>query len=159
MVSLVDIGSMKDTVTIRGQEVDINGLTAEHIVGIFYRFPDIRKLLTQLSPDPDVVGSLISRFPEAVGCIIAAACGAPDDRNAIEVATKLSIGEQYMILEKIVPLTFPQGAQNFLDGIQRLLQQADGRGWVPVTKSPAPSNGASPPVEASETAGTPPLAS
>lgn len=144
MVSLVDIGPMTDKVTIEGKgDVPVSGITAAHIVGIFYQFPDIRKLLTQQALDSDIITSLVTDFPQAVGGIIAAATGHPDEQPHIEAAVALPIGLQYQFLEKIVPMTFPQGVANFLDAVQKLVRQAEGRGWVPGTKSPAPSSAAS----------------
>lgn len=155
MVSLVDIGDLKATVSIRGNDLEVSGITAAHIVGVFYKFPEVRMFLTQASPGAEVVQTLITRFPEAVALLIAAACGSPDDEKVIAVAGKLGIGEQYAILEKVAELTFPQGIQNFLDGVQKRFRQANGGlGWAPATTLPAQSNGASPPEEQSETAGT-----
>jgi hypothetical protein len=73
MVSLVDIGDLKDTVSIRGKEIEISGITAAHIVGIFYKFPEVRMLLTQATPGEQVVQTLIVKFPEAVALLIASA--------------------------------------------------------------------------------------
>ena len=157
MVSLVDIGKLRGTATIRGEEVDITGIKAKNIVNIFFKFPEVRMILTQVKPDAEVITTMVARFPDAVACIIAAACGAPDDEKFIEAAGELTIGEQYAVLQKIGEITFPQGMQNFLDGVQKLLKQADGGlGWAPATMSPAPSNAASPQEEPSETAGTQP---
>lgn len=157
MVSLVDIGPMTDKVTIEGKgDVEVRGITASHIVGIFYQFPDIRRLLTQQVLDADIITNLITDFPQAVGGIIAAATGHPDERPHIDAAVNLPIGLQYQFLEKIVPMTFPQGVANFLDAVQELLRKAEGRGWVPGTKSPAQSNAASNTDGENKTAGTQP---
>lgn len=157
MVSLVDIGDLKDTVSIRGKDIEISGITAAHIVGVFYKFPEVRMFLTQPQPGSEVVQTLITRFPEAVALLIAAACGSPDDEKAIDIASRLGIGEQYMILEKVAVLTFPQGMTNFLEGVQKLFAQANGGlGWAPGTTLPAPSSDASQQEEAKETAGTAP---
>jgi hypothetical protein len=151
MVSLVD------TVSIRGKEIEISGITAAHIVGIFYKFPEVRMLLTQATPGEQVVQTLIVKFPEAVALLIASACGAPDDDKAIAIAGSLNIGEQYEILEKVAKLTFPQGIQNFLDGAQKLFGQANGGlGWAPGMTLPARSNDASQQDETKTDAGTAP---
>jgi hypothetical protein len=145
MVSLVDIGDHKDTVKLRGQDVEIRGVTAKDIVGIFYKFPEVRMVLTQTEPNSEVWTTLIARAPDAVACLIAAACGAADDEKAITVAGGLAVGEQYDALQKIGVLTFPQGMQNFLDGVQKLLAKVDivVPGWAPGTTLREPSKDAS----------------
>lgn len=160
MVSLVDIGDMKDTITIRGHDIEITGVTAKDIVNIFYKFPEVRVMLTQATPGSEVVSTMVARAPDAVAYLIAAACGTPDDEKAITVAGRLTVGEQYEALKKIATLTFPQGMQNFLDGVQGLLARANGGlGWAPVTTSPAPSSAVSPPEETKTDAGEAPQGS
>lgn len=156
MVSLIDIGPLSDKVHLRGQDVPVNGLTAAHIVGLFYQFPELRKLITQPELRGDVIQDLVTNFPMAVGGIIAAGTGKPDDAPTIAFAQTLALGEQYAVLEKVVPLTFPQGVANFLDAVQDLMRKAEGRGWVQVTKSPAPSSAASQQDGENKTAGTQP---
>jgi len=154
MVSLIDIANVKyPTVPVRGADVDINGLTADHIAGVMFVFPEIRRIMTQDSPDKDVINSLIGRLPEAVAMIIAAGTGHPDDEAHIAVARDLGVGEQYALLEGILKATFPQGVKSFLDGVSALVNQSGARGWAAATKSPVQSNGASPPEEASQIAG------
>lgn len=151
MVSLVDIGPSKGSVKLRGQDVDANGLTAEHIVGIMISFPEVRKVLAQKEAD---LGLLISQFPAAVAMIIAAGTGKAEDEATISVARQLAAGEQYDLLAKIVELTFPNGVQSFLDGVGVALKAAGVPGWDQATKSPAPLSPASEQEGASETAGT-----
>lgn len=153
MVSLVDIGPAKGAVEVRGQQVEVNGLTAEHIVGILIAFPEVRKLLAQREAD---LGVLVSQFPHAVALIIAAGTGHADEAPHIEAASKLGVGEQYEILEKLVELTFPKGLKSFLDGVQSALSKSGVRGWDQATTSPAQSSDVSKQEGQSETAGTAP---
>jgi hypothetical protein len=153
MVSLVDIGPSKGTVEVRGHDLDINGLTAEHIVGVLISFPEVRKVLAQREVD---LGGLIAQFPNAVAMIIASATGHADEAAHIEAASKLTVGEQYDILTKVMELTFPKGLKSFLDGVQGALQQAGVPGWDQATNLPAQSNGVSKPEGPSETVGTVP---
>jgi hypothetical protein len=153
MVSLVDIGPSKGTVDVRGQDVEVNGLTAEHIVGVLISFPEVRKILAQKEAD---LGVLIAQFPLAVAMIIAAGTGKADDKKTIEVASQLGAGEQYEILTKIVELTFPKGVQSFLDGVGAALKAAGVPGWDQATKLPVPLSPASEQGEQNETAGTAP---
>ena len=160
MVSLIDIAPSRATVLIRGQDVEINGLSAEHIASILFTFPELRKLMTQDAVDREVVGSLITRMPEAVALIIAVGSGgSPDDEKMLAAAGNLTVGEQYIFLEAIVKETFPQTLKSFLDGVAALVNQSGGHGWVPGMKSPEQSNGASPPVASSATAGEAPQSS
>lgn len=153
MVSLVDIGPSKGVVELRGQSVDINGLTASHIVAILMQFPEVRKILAEKEAD---LGMLISQFPLAVGMIIAAGTGKEGDQATIDVAMALAVGEQYDILSKLMELTFPKGVKSFLDGVNAAMASAGVRGWDQATKLPVPSSPASKPDEPSETAGTAP---
>lgn len=168
MVSLVDIGPAKGTVTIRGQQMDVNGITAEDIVEIFLTFPEVRMLLS--SPggvDKGVIASLLTRFPEAAGLILAAGTGVElSNREAAQAQAtaarkNLVIGEQYDVFSKIVELTFPRGPANFLEDVQGLLSRAGLAvpGWGPGTTSPAPSSDASKQDVQSETAGSQPQGS
>jgi hypothetical protein len=159
MVSLVDIGPSRGSVPLRGEAADIRGLTAEHIVVMFQDFTDLRKLVTGKS-DVEVMTNLFNNFPVIVGRIIAMGCGAnwgdADFEAQVEGARHLTLGEQWAMLVAIMALTFPQGPKSFLDGVAGLIAQADAPGWGRATTLHAQSNGASPPAEASETAGTQP---
>lgn len=157
MPSLIDIAPLREQVEIRGTMIDVRGLSAGNIAEILYRFPEIRKMLIRIDPGSDVIGQLISRIPELLGLLAASACGAdlskPESDPLIAAAERLTVGEQWMILEKVIPLTFPQGVNRFMAGVQGLLEQADGaRGRAPATTSPAQSSSASQTEEASESA-------
>lgn len=162
MVSLVDIANVKlPPVSLRGHDVEINGLTAQHIVEVMFAFPEIRMLMTakEGQDNSGMIQGLLAQLPEAVGMIIAAGTGKAGDQPTIEVAKALPVGEQYALLQGIIPATFPRGVKSFLDGVQAALEQSGVHGWDLGTKSPAPSSPASKPDEASETAGTAPQSS
>lgn len=156
MVSLVDIGPSKGAVTLRGQDVEVNGLTAVHIVGIMMQFPEVRKVFAEKAADVEL---LVSQFPLAAAMIIAAGTGKEGDQATIDVAMTLGVGEQYEVLAKIVELTFPKGVKSFLDGVNAAMDSAGVRGWDQATKSPAPSSPASEQDVEKSTAGTAPPAS
>lgn len=156
MVSLIDIANVQlKPIPLRGQDVEINGLTADHIAAIMFEFPDIRRIMST-GADGDVVTSLVARLPEAVAMIIAAGTGKAGDKPTIEFARTLGVGEQYDLLEGIIKATFPRGVKSFLDGVQAALEQSGVHGWAQVTSSPGQSSLASKPAEANETAGTVP---
>jgi len=155
MVSLVDIANVKlPTVPVRGQDVDVNGLTADHIAAIMFEMPEIRKIMSMKVADHEIVVALVARLPEAVALIIAAGTGHAGEKPHIDAARGLGIGEQYSLLEGILSATFPQGVKSFMDGVAALVNQSGARGWVPGMKSPEPSSGASPQAAQSETVGT-----
>lgn len=158
MVSLVDIGPAIGSVTIqRGDKstnIPVQGMTAEDIAHLFFRFPELRRLVTG-NADADVLGLIASQFPMVLGEIIAAVTGHMGDEDQVVAARKLGVGEQWAILEKAMSLTFPQGAKNFLEGVFALAEQS-GRGWVPGTTSPAPSSRASVPAETKDSSGAAP---
>lgn len=153
MVSLVDIGPSKGSVTLRGSEVGVNGLTAQHIVGVMMAFPEVRKIMANKSAD---LGILIAQAPNAIGIMIAAGTGKADDEATIDFANGLAVGEQYDLMSKIFELTFPNGLQSFLDGVKAALKAAGVPGWDLATKLPVLSSPVSEQGETSETAGTVP---
>lgn len=151
MVSLVDIGPSQASVELRGKTVELNGLTASHLVAIMISFPEVRKVLAEKEAD---LGMLITQFPIAVAMIIASGTGKDGDQDTIDFAETLSVGEQYEIVSKLMELTFPKGVKSFLDGVNAALRSAGVRGWDQAMKSPALSSQTLKPDEAKETAGT-----
>lgn len=143
MVSLLDIAEIKFTAKIRGKDVEVRGILAEHLAALFHQYPDIRKVITG-NADNDVIGSLINQFPMVVADFIAIGCGAepgaPDYDKHVAVARKLAIGEQWDILSKIAEATFPKGPKSFLDGVAAAVGlPPDALSWDQVMKSPQPS--------------------
>lgn len=159
MVSLLDIAELKETVQIRNKDIDVNGITSEHIVSLFHSYPELRKLASGFS-DKDAIQSLINQAPIAVAHIIAlgttgADAAEADIKKMAAAARKLTVGEQYAILEKIGKLTFPQGPMSFLERVGGALGLPPGDllGKVQAMKSPASSSAALPPGETNEPAG------
>ena len=158
MVSLLDIAEVKETVPLRGQEVEVNGITAEHLVTLFHSYPELRRLVTG-NASAETVQSLINQAPIAISHVIALGMAGIDAEEAkvkafMAAARKLGAGEQYVILEKIGTLTFPQGPKSFLDRVGAALGVQPGAlGWAPGMKSQPQSSAASPPADQSETVG------
>lgn len=139
MVSLVDIGPAKGEVTIRGKSIDVVGMTANDIVLLFNQFPELRRLVTGKA-DADVVASLFSGFGHLISQLVAAAIGKMGDKDEEVAATLLTMGEQWIIIEGSVTLTFPQGAKNFIDSLLGLVGGPDAAsGWAQATTSLVPS--------------------
>lgn len=154
MVSLVDIGPLTKMVPIRGNEVQVRGVSALMIFDLLTKSNELRLIFAQRAIDADVVAALIQQAPEAVAEIIAAATGKQGDPATIAFAlTELGAGETALFLNPIIELTFPQGIQSFVDGLADLARKAGGRGWGAGTKSPEQSSAASAPATTSTDAG------
>ncbi|HZT26497.1 MAG TPA: hypothetical protein VFA57_12395 [Pseudolabrys sp.] len=141
MVSLLDIADQQKTVTIRGKDVAVFGISAQDIVYLFRKFPELRLLMSGKQADltPE---TLLELAPGAVAAAIAAGTGSAGDEQAEAVAARLGLGEQLDLLAAIFELTFPQGVGPFVAKLDALglLKSAEGAsGWAQDTKSPAPS--------------------
>lgn len=156
MVSLVDIGPSVGVSKLRGKDVEINGLTASHIVGVMISFPEVRKILASKEFD---LGVIVAQAPLAVAQMIAAGTGKAEDDATIQFANTLTAGEQYEIMKDIFGLTFPNGLKSLLAGLEAAGLNLGVPGWEAATKLPVPLSPASEQVETKETAGTAPPAS
>lgn len=144
MVGLLDIVAVPTEVEIRGYKLEVGGVTARGIAYLLADFPELRKLMTgqelgEITPD-----RLMDMFPQAVAAIIAAGLGHPGDKGYITAAEKLSVGEQMELLKAIIPLTFPQGLNRFLDALDDLTSEVDVSGWAQATRSPGQSRNSEP---------------
>jgi hypothetical protein len=142
MVSLLDIADQQKTVTIRDKDVAVFGISAQDIVYLFGKFPELRLLMSGKQADltPE---TLLKLAPGAVAAAIAAGTGSAGDEQAEAVAARLGLGEQLDLLAAIFDLTFPQGVGPFVQKLDAfgLLKSADGAsGWVQDTKSPEQSS-------------------
>jgi len=142
MVSLLDIADQQKTVTIRDKDVAVFGISAQDIVYLFGKFPELRLLMSGKQADltPE---TLLKLAPGAVAAAIAAGTGSAGDENAEAVAARLGLGEQLDLLAAIFELTFPQGVGPFvakLDALGLLKSADDASGWAQDMSSPAPSS-------------------
>ena len=46
MTTLLDIAELKERVTVRGQQIDVAGISAEGIAALLYEFPELRAMMT-----------------------------------------------------------------------------------------------------------------
>jgi hypothetical protein len=141
MVSLLDIADRQKTVTIRDKDVAVFGISAQDIVYLFGKFPELRLLMSGKQADltPE---TLLKLAPGAVAAAIAAGTGLAGDEQAEAVAARLGLGEQLDLLAAIFELTFPQGVGPFVQKLDALglLRNADAAsGWAQDTTSPEPS--------------------
>lgn len=143
MVSIVDLGPATSPVTLRGQTIMVNGVSALSVAMILQQFPELRRVIANKEFKGDIMTYLIETAPRIVGAIIAAGTGHPGDEAVTAAGMALPAGEQYLLLTPIFTLTFPQGVRSFVDGLIAVAQSSDVRGWAPATKSPDKSPSAS----------------
>jgi len=146
MVSLIDIVDVKHTVTIRGKEIEVEGINAEKLGTLIAAYPDLRLAFAGKGVDlkPE---DIVTMGPLIVASVIAWGTGAaPTDKAAEDAAAKLTIGEQITLLTKIFEVTFPDGFGPFVEKLRSLglIEGAGGAvsGWGPGTNShkpPSPS--------------------
>jgi hypothetical protein len=106
MVGLVDIALAVERVTIRGQEVEVFGVSAAGLAQLLARFPDLRKLFSGRDLGAE---ELIAVGGDLVAAIIAAGTGDPGDPVVEEAAGRLGIDEQADMLSAILRVTLPKG--------------------------------------------------
>lgn len=157
MVSLLDIADVKMSASLRGKEVEVRGILAEHLALLFHRFPELKRVWVGKT-EADTWTTLVNQFPMVVAEIIAIGTGAePSDKDYqkyVDVAAKLTLGEQIHVLEKIGEITFPLGLKSALDVVGRALGvPIDELGWGQAMKSQLQSRGVLQQDETSEPVG------
>ena len=141
MVGLVDIAPAVERVTIRGQEVEVTGISAAGVASLLARFPELRRMFSGRDVPFE---KLLTMGGEIVSAIIAAGTGASGDEAAEAAAGRLSIDEQADLLAAIVQATLPKGVGPFVEKLAALgadvgVQDADARSpAAPDTRSPRP---------------------
>jgi hypothetical protein len=125
MASLLDIAPLTETVSVRGQKVEVFGVSARGVALLLARFPDLRLMMTGRSVDTD---RLMALGGEAVAAIIAAGCGSPGDEAAEAVAERLSIEDQAELLSSVLRLTLPNGIGPFVEKLTALGAVMNGEG-------------------------------
>ena len=140
MATLLDIAPSLETVSIRGTEVAVTGVSAAGFAYLLGRFPDLRKMMTGMEVEID---DLFGLAGDAIAPIIAAGTGMPANEEAEAMANSLSADEQSALIAAIFRQTFPQGVGPF---VERLSQLAEGLGGgadplprAQATKSPKQS--------------------
>lgn len=142
MVGLVDIAPAAETVSIRGQQVSVVGVSAAGVAGLLARFPELRRVFA----GRDVpVEQMMTMGGEIVNAILAAGTGAPGDPDAEQAAGRLSIDEQADLMAAIARATLPNGVGPFVEkltalgvavGVRDVAAPSPG---APDTTSPPPS--------------------
>jgi hypothetical protein len=133
MVGLVDIAPVTGTVTLRGQDITVTGVSARGIASLLARFPELRALMTGREVALD---DLLKLGGDVVCAIIAAGTGSPGCEAAEKAADNLSLEEQADILASIVELTMPRGLGPLVERLSRLGVLAGGSSGTLGTTSP-----------------------
>lgn len=138
MVGLLDIAPVTERVSVRGQEIEVTGVSAKGVAHLLSRFPELRALVTGRGASPE---ALMEIGGDIVAAIIAAGTGYPADERAEKIASELSIGEQADLIASIFKLTMPQGFGPFVEKLTGLgnLLSGEGATAMPAAKSPKPS--------------------
>jgi hypothetical protein len=140
MVGLVDIAPATERVTIRGQEVEVFGVSAAGVAQLLARFPDLRKLFSGRDIGME---EIMAVGGDLVAAIIAAGTGDPGDPAAEEAAGRLGIDEQADLLSAILRVTLPKGVGPFVEKLLALGAALDASSAVsvPATTSRKQSSG------------------
>ncbi len=135
MVGLVDIAPITSTVTVRGQDITVTGVSARGIAHLLARFPELRALMTGREVALD---DLLRLGGDVIAAIIAAGTGASGDVDVETAADNLTLEEQADLLAAIVELTMPRGLGPLVERLSRLGLLAGGASGTPATTSPPP---------------------
>jgi len=147
MVGLLDIAPAVKFVTVRGSEVSVPGISAQGIVSLLSRFPELRRMFTGNEVKPE---ALMKAGGPMFHAVLAAGCGYVDDEKAEKFAADLDASTQLDLVTAIVEVTMPGGFGPFVEKLLRLKVVAgvpddDGQpdaspATAPDTRSPSPSS-------------------
>lgn len=133
MVGLIDIAPVTSTVSVRGQDITVTGVSARGIAHLLARFPELRALMTGREVALD---DLLKLGGDVIAAIIAAGTGAPGDAGVEKAADNLTLEEQADVLGAIVELTMPRGLGPLVERLSRLGLLAGGASGTQATTSP-----------------------
>jgi hypothetical protein len=141
MASLLDIGPLTASVTVRGQDLTVHGIGADTLVQLLNDYPELRKYMAGLGGDVTNQQDLMTKMgPDIVCVIILTGAGfKTSDEKALAIVKSLTIGEQMQLLEAILMMTFPKGFPAFVESLSRIAGDAaegsqDASGKAPDTK-------------------------
>lgn len=159
-VRLEDIGDLTEVVVIRGQEVQVSGLSARNVFALMMRFPEFRSMMNTTAKDAQKANSeedaekswisrinpqiLMTTLPRVIYAAFAICTGSKDVEAAEASAEKLPLGDQMKLLNAVFRTTFGDGILPFVKEVQSLaawLREAETI-EVPAQSSPHLSSGA-----------------
>ena len=117
MVGLIDIAPVTTSVTIRGSDITVVGVSARGVAHLLARFPDLRALMTGREVALD---EIIRLGGDVVAAIIAAGIGKPGDESQEAAVDNLSLEEQADLLFAIIRLTIPNGVGPLVEKLSSL---------------------------------------
>jgi DNA integrity scanning protein DisA with diadenylate cyclase activity len=117
MGTLSDIVGKNPKVIIRGVEIEITGISAQSLSVLIARFPQILELLDGRASSFKLE-TLVAVGPEFVAALLAAGTGSLADPDAERNAGRLTIDDQFTLLEAIMKWTFADVGE-FLARIER----------------------------------------
>ncbi|MBX9757208.1 MAG: hypothetical protein K2Y29_00415 [Beijerinckiaceae bacterium] len=118
MAALTDIAPTVRFVTVGALRIEVYGISVRGFAHLLGRFPELRKLMSGVQPDP---AALMDMFPDAIAAIIAAGTGKPGDPAAEAVADGLPVETQLDFLAEIIPLSMPSGIVPFGERLTSLM--------------------------------------
>jgi hypothetical protein len=168
MVSLLDIGPLCETVTLKTskgpQTLSIYGIGADDMFALFNKFPEVRKLMNGearsikaqdlLDLGTKVCANIIACAMRDREEIDAETSKTPWDedqfKKAIRIVSKFAVADQLKIINIVFALTFPDGVGPFVEQLRSLTATFTGvvnglkqtAEEVSSTDSAQPSNGA-----------------
>ena len=142
-LSIEDIAPQVELVPIGEKFLSVYGVSAEGIVSLFKRFPQMKGWF---SGGAFAAEDLIKEAPDGIAAIIAAGCGAAGSTKAEKYARLYPVETQLDILEAIGRLSFKNGFGPFVLRVVALCNAAASvnYGRVRGTNSPQPSKDSSP---------------
>lgn len=124
MVSLLDLGDLSETVMVSGKPVTVSGISAEGVLYLLQKFPELRALMTGHASDvkPE---ALMTMAPKAIASIIAAGLGYPGNEEVETKAGRIGFGSQVELIAAVMRMTFPEGIGPFVERLQALSQSSE----------------------------------
>jgi hypothetical protein len=133
MASLLDIAPLVERVTVRGDEVEVRGISFGDIAYVVQRFPELRKSFgggVGFTFSAEAVAAL---GPAIVGAVIACALGVRGDEAEERAAAALALGEQLDLIEAVIRMTAPSGIVPFVEKLTAVFGAVGATGKMPVT--------------------------
>lgn len=114
MADLLSIAPLTEIVEVRGARASVNGVTAQGIAQLLFRFPDLRKMWATGNWDTD---QLLAMSDEILSAVIAAGVTELDEANAVNLA----LDEKAELLGAVIRVTMPRGPVPFMESLTKLV--------------------------------------
>jgi hypothetical protein len=121
MIGLLDIAPVAETVSIRGKDVSVNGLSLTDIRDLLVAFPSAASLFA----NGVNAGTLMASAPDLVASAICLAIGLEGKAEELQAVKKLPAGDQVKLLNVVIRLSAPDGIGPFVELIANLASGAE----------------------------------